>query len=254
MGRAYESDELDRPDLNKCPDCGCLFASDNCPLCGKECPEEWRAGNRKAVKKKKASSAGTGRVTFVEWYHSWWFILIMLFFMPIVGIILLATSPHKKGLKLTVISVAVIYTVLSYVGVGSIISAFKNKFSEPVDTSYSKTEYIELCGDVTAEELYRMAESYNDKFVTATLRVKAKYVDSNGYYNGGEHNTYYMCEDLDGNFEVLVRDCIQDTQKKFIPGDIVTVYGEGAGELTIYDLDYVSHSASCIYAAYMELN
>ena len=39
MGRMLGSfdpeDELDRPDLNKCPDCGCYFASDECPLCGK---------------------------------------------------------------------------------------------------------------------------------------------------------------------------------------------------------------------------
>ena len=32
---AHDSYELDRPDLNKCPDCGCFFDGDNCPLCGK---------------------------------------------------------------------------------------------------------------------------------------------------------------------------------------------------------------------------
>ena len=46
MGRMLGSfdpeDELDRPDLNKCPDCGCYFATDNCPLCGKVCPPEMR--------------------------------------------------------------------------------------------------------------------------------------------------------------------------------------------------------------------
>ena len=40
MGRMLGSfdnpEELDRPDLNKCPDCNCFFAGDNCPLCGKE--------------------------------------------------------------------------------------------------------------------------------------------------------------------------------------------------------------------------
>ena len=49
MGRmlgSHGSEELDRPDLNKCPDCGCFFSSDNCPLCGKPCPEEMRAGNK----------------------------------------------------------------------------------------------------------------------------------------------------------------------------------------------------------------
>jgi hypothetical protein len=56
MGRmlgAFDSDEIDRPDLNKCPDCGCFFLQDTCPICGKLCPEEMRAGNRKPVKLKK---------------------------------------------------------------------------------------------------------------------------------------------------------------------------------------------------------
>ena len=54
MGRSFENyDELDRPDLNKCPDCGCFFGQDYCPICGKLCPEEMRAGNRAAVKQKQ---------------------------------------------------------------------------------------------------------------------------------------------------------------------------------------------------------
>ena len=57
MGRmlgAFDDDvELDRPDLNKCPDCNCFFAGDNCPICGKVCPEHMRAGNRAPVKPQK---------------------------------------------------------------------------------------------------------------------------------------------------------------------------------------------------------
>jgi len=57
MGRLLGShdggDSLDRPDLNRCPDCGCYFESEECPLCGKICPEDMRAGNRKEVKQKK---------------------------------------------------------------------------------------------------------------------------------------------------------------------------------------------------------
>ena len=68
----HESDEeLDRPDLNKCPDCGCFFAEPYCPLCGKECPEEFRAGNRKPVRRsRRRRTENPGRVTFIEWYHS----------------------------------------------------------------------------------------------------------------------------------------------------------------------------------------
>ena len=114
LGAFDNSEELDRPDLNKCPDCECFFAGDNCPLCGKVCPEEMRAGNRKSPKKQKNKrSGGNGRVTFVEWYHSWWFIVLMMIFMPIAGIALLITSPHRTRSKVifVIIFVAVYFVV-----------------------------------------------------------------------------------------------------------------------------------------------
>ena len=96
LGAFDNPEELDRPDLNKCPDCECFFSGDNCPLCGKACPEEMRAGNRKPPKKKRRRQASSnGRETFVEWYQSWWIIIIMLVVMPVAGIILLFTSPHR---------------------------------------------------------------------------------------------------------------------------------------------------------------
>ena len=67
MGRSlgyFDSEELDRPELNKCPDCECYFASEECPLCGKVCPEAFRAGNRAPVKKKKHKNS-SGRVQFI---------------------------------------------------------------------------------------------------------------------------------------------------------------------------------------------
>ena len=82
---SHGSEELDRPDLNKCPDCNCFFAGDNCPLCGKECPEEFRAGNREKVKQQKhRRGRGSERVEFISWYHRWWFIILMLFVAPVV--------------------------------------------------------------------------------------------------------------------------------------------------------------------------
>ena len=35
LGSFADREELDRPDLNKCPDCKCFFGGDNCPICGK---------------------------------------------------------------------------------------------------------------------------------------------------------------------------------------------------------------------------
>ena len=112
LGFFDNREELDRPDLNKCPDCQCYFSGDECPLCGKTCPEEMRAGNRKPVKPQKQKRSGSGRVTFIEWYHSWWFIVIMMFLFPIVGIVLLVTSPHDKWKKLVFAGVAVVYLVM----------------------------------------------------------------------------------------------------------------------------------------------
>ena len=91
-----DDNELDRPDLNKCPDCECFFPQDNCPICGKVCPEEMRAGNRKKVKAKKPRNGRSKTVQYVDWYHRWWFIILMLVVFPIVGFILLW---YNKSIK-----------------------------------------------------------------------------------------------------------------------------------------------------------
>ena len=146
MGRflgAYDGEEIDRPDLNKCPDCGCFFAADNCPLCGKTCPEEFRAGNRKPVKKKKTKGNSSSRtVTFMEWYHSWWVIILALIFFPIMGIILLLTSPHKKSLKIGFAAAAVAWGIISYFGLGNIIGKITGMLDKPVDNTLSREEYM----------------------------------------------------------------------------------------------------------------
>ncbi|MBQ8475065.1 MAG: hypothetical protein IJ499_05325 [Clostridia bacterium] len=250
---AYDSDELDRPDLNKCPDCGCFFAGENCPLCNKPCPEEFRAGNRKPPKKVKKRNASNRTVTFIEWYHSWWFIILMLIFMPFVGVILLLTSPHKKAVKIGVASVAIVYGIVTTVGIGNIVTKITNIWNKPVDTSLSRDEYIAECVDVDAEEYYRSVGQYEDKFVSVELKVKEKIVDSDGYYKGDKYCTYYVCTDNSGGeFKILIRDCIQDGSRNLIAGDVVTVYGEGAGEITIWDMEYDSYSAPCINVAFIE--
>lgn len=257
MGRllgAHDSDELDRPDLNKCPDCGCFFPQENCPLCGKVCPEEFRAGNRKAVKKKKPQRGSSGRVTFVEWYHSWWFIILMLFVFPIAGIVLLITSPHKRTHKIIFAVIAAAVYLLYTFGIG-MITGFFHRMDAPVDTSLSGEEYVAACETVTPETFYRSASGYTDRYVKLTVTVESKYTEYEGYYGEDVYNTYYACRSTDGgDFTILVRDCVQEDPKQFIPGDVITVYGEGQGELTIYDLDYCPHTAPTVFAAYIELN
>ena len=117
LGSFADDNELDRPDLNKCPDCDCFFASDTCPLCKKVCPEEMRAGNRKPVKhKKQRRSSGSGRIYFIQWYHRWWFIILMIWAIPIAGIVLLVSSPHEKWKKWLVAGIYVAWLLLSTFG------------------------------------------------------------------------------------------------------------------------------------------
>ena len=133
LGAFDNPEELDRPDLNKCPDCECFFAGDSCPLCGKVCPEEMRAGNRKPQKKtRRRKGSSYGRVTFVEWYHSWWCILLATVCMAPLGIILMLTSPYKTIWKVlfTVAVVlvefiipAIVTLVIMYLGLQSLPEA-----------------------------------------------------------------------------------------------------------------------------------
>ena len=259
MGRmlgAFDDDvELDRPDLNKCPDCNCFFAGDNCPICGKVCPEHMRAGNRAPVKpqKKKKRSSGSGRVTFVEWYHSWWFIVIMMFLFPIVGIVLLITSPHDRSKKILFVTIAAIYLVISTIGLGTIISGVVGLFDKPVDTSLSKEDYIAACEEMSAESFYRAADSSKDKFVCIKLRVveRVDYIDD--YYNSSR-DVYYLCEAPDGSsYKIIVRDCLIDSKINLIDGDVITVYGEADERIYVYetDGDYTEWFGPCVNMAYV---
>lgn len=247
----YDSDS-ERSDLNLCPDCKCYFPQDACPLCGKVCPEEMRAGNRKQVKRKKTRRrSDSGRVTFVEWYHTWWVIALALIFMPIAGIILLLTSPHKRSLKIGLVMVAVLYFILSTYGF-VIFSQISNLWEKPVDTSLTREEYIAACESVDAEVYYRSVNAYNEKFISTTLIVTQKVVDSEDY--GSDYTMYYLCKgESGGEFTIMIRNCVQDNPQNLLPGDIITVYGEGAGEKTIYDaLTYYPYTAPCVNVAYLE--
>ena len=250
LGAFADREELDRPDLNKCPDCGCFFGGDNCPICGKECPENMRAGNRQAVKKKKISRrGGSGRVTFVDWYHSWWFIVVMMFIFPIAGIILLITSTHEKWKKIVFAVIAAAYMFVSTFGLGSIFSQIFGLFDRPVDTSLTKEEYVSVCVTVDAEELYRSPKIYEDEYISVTLKVmgRAAYIE-NEY---SSKDVYYICEAIEGSaYKIIVRDCLIDNAQNFIKGDVITVYGEGAGECLAYDLEYVPTDGVCVNMAY----
>lgn len=255
LGSFADDEELDRPDLNKCPDCNCFFAGETCPLCGKVCPENMRAGNRAPVKhKKRKKSSDSGRVTFIEWYHSWWFIAIMIFFFPIVGAILLATSPYKRSRKILFIVIAVVYMIISTIGIGNIISQISDIWNAPVNDSLSKEEYVSKCIPVTPEDICRSSDGYEDKFVSVKLRIVKKVTYQDKFYNSKDY-VCYLCESENGSeYKIVLRDCLLENEQRFIAGDVITVYGEGAGECIAYDHEYTEYSAPCLNMAYVALN
>lgn len=241
LGTFADENELDRPDLNKCPDCKCYFAGDNCPLCGKPCPEEMRAGNRKPVKVKKSPNRNqSGRVSFVPWYHTWWFILLMLWFMPIVGIILLCTCPCRKWLKITIIAAIVLVPIVMSGIIGLLMMN-----DSPVDRSLTQEEYIASCVNIAPELYYRSSENYVDEYLTMKLTVIEK------VYN--EDVVCYVCVDPHNeNYRILVCDYIIDEQQNFIKGDTIVIYGEGAGS-QYYTVDDATEVSPCINVAYAKL-
>ena len=247
LGSHADENELDRPDLNKCPDCGCFFASDNCPLCKKPCPENMRAGVRKAEKKKKDKSIRRSRVTFVEWYHSWWFIILMTFVFPLASIFLLITSPHEKWKKIVFIAISVVCILVSSVGIGNIIMGVAGLLDNPVDTSLSQSEYIAASEKVTAEEFYRASQSFEDKKVCLTLKVVCR----SAYTEGTPDGTYYICRDRENsNIVIIVRDCLLADGQNLVSGDIITLYGEYGGDCVAYDAEYFTYQGPCINMAY----
>lgn len=254
IGSFMDDNELDRPDLNKCPDCECYFPQDNCPICGKECPEDMRAGNRKK-QKKKPRNGRSKTVQYVDWYHKWWFIVLMLLFFPIIGIILLASSPHKKSLKITLIVIAFVYAVISSFGITGIAAMFNKTFDKPVDTSLTYEEYVGKCESIDLEEYYRKSDDYKDRFIKAEVTVVKQVVVAEYVFRDVEYTDYYLCKvaTANGELEILVRDCVISDRRNLNPGLEITVFGECEGRINVHGMDAEFYSSPCINAAYIEV-
>ena len=258
MGRllgSHDTDDLDRPDLNKCPECGSYFApsAEYCPICSAFCPEEYRAGNRKPVRvRRQTYSRASSRVTFVEWYHSWWFIALAMLLMPMVGVILLITSPHKNRQKLMFVAAALLYTVLVSWGVGGMLIGKLRSMEQPAVTELSEPEYMAACEIVDTEDFYRQADGYITHKVAVSLVVRQA-ITSTSVYEGDLYPKYYLCSDEAQTFTVLVRDCRTGERTNFLPGDTVLFWGEGMGNLHIMDTDNRTYHAPCLDAAFAKL-
>ena len=245
---SYEMDEdHDIPELNKCPDCKTYFSTDNCPICGKPCPENMRAGNRPVIKaKKRKNSGGSPRVTFIPWYHRYWFIILMMIISPLIAIIVIATSPHKRWKKILLIVLCVLLLLGRYAG-PYIIQNLNNRVPTYVTDNITEEEYKEKCIRVGAEELYRNSESHKNEFVCIDLTITEKADAYEQYFP-----VYYICTSDDGKYEILIRNCIISGPKNFTKGDKITVYGEMQGDTTIYIAETVLTDPT-VNAAYITL-
>ena len=83
-----------------------------------------RAGNRIPQKPHKTRRSGSGRVSFIAWYHSLWFIALMMLIFPLVGIILILTSPYKTRTKVIATVIAAIY-----MGIGAACMYYFGEFN-----------------------------------------------------------------------------------------------------------------------------
>ncbi len=253
----FDSDELDRPELNKCPECECYFASEECPLCGKVCPEAFRAGNRAAVKKPKKTRNSSGRVQFIPWYHTWWFILIMMFFMPVVGIILFFTSPYSKKWKIIGAVIGVLYFVLVYMGVGwKLLDMALSE--DPVNDKLSREEYVEKCEEISAEDYYRLGERNEDMYVTMELvytgHCYVSYVGTGDDLHDARMH-YVFTDPSNPNVTVIVRDYQLSNVVNFLKNDRIRVYGEGDGMVpnSMNEWSGLEASYPCVNIAYAEV-
>ena len=140
---------------------------------------------------------------------------------------------------------AVVYGIISSIGIGTIIGSVSDIFDKPVNDKISRQEYIDSCEAVDAERFYRSPTQFKDTYVTLDLTVAGKITERG-------NKIYYVCHAQgNDNFEILVRDCLIDGSENLIVGDYITIYGEGDDKLTLYDEYYVEHTAPSVNMAYV---
>ena len=101
---------------------------------------------------------------------------------------------------------------------------------------------------------YRAVDGYEDKYVCVTLKIMESVTYVDDYYNEKDY-LCYLCQAEDGSeYRVILRDCLIQDAQRFVKGDVITVYGEGAGDCNCYDFEGNFYTAPCLNMAYMVVN
>lgn len=247
MGRktfSAGSDVTDYPELNKCPDCETYFAQLNCPLCGKECPPEMRAGNRALNKKplRDPYSRGAGRVSFVPWYLSTPFILIMLVIQPLIGMILMWMGHWKKKWKIAVTVGAVLIALLPYLIFFGITLLGIGNQDAPVELSLSREEYVAACKTVDPTAFYRDPWGCEGDFLSFEVEIVGVHYTVEDF---GGREKFYTAR-VSSSAVILLWDYQPEGEGlNFVPGDRITVYGQSAG-MKWLETESTSFEAACL--------
>lgn len=221
----------DYPNLNKCPDCETYFEGPNCPLCGKECPPQMRAGNRKPQKKRRRTRHSSGRVRFVPWYYSTWFLIAMLIVFPLVGLILLWTSDNGRGWKVAGTAACVGVWLFSRPLLSFVLSLLLFNDGPLQRPDLPQSAYCASCEVLDAEGYYRQPGNYPERDVTLTVTVREVFYDETGacvwrcvWSEGEQELLFFLVDYLEEDIHLLA-------------GDRITVWGRTLGSVTAYDAD-----------------
>ena len=153
------------------------------------------------------------------------------------------------ALASAVVAVYILGFLLVMFGSGLLSNLF---YDSPVNAKISREEYVALCEDMDVDDFYRIADDYG-RYVTMDLIVIEQCVEQS--IDVHEANvTYYRCRDLNGG-ELMV--CVLDynlgTPLRFLPGDMIRVYGQSAGRESFVGNPTDPTEYPCLYMAYCEL-
>lgn len=249
------SEVTDYPDLNKCPDCETYFAQLTCPLCGRECPPEMRAGNRTLNKKplRDPYQRGSGRVTFTPWYFSTPFIIIMFFVQPLIAMILLWLGNWKKKWKIAATALVILIAILPFLAFWGFYLFFGGAEEPPVDLSLSREEYIAACETVDPAAFYRDPWGCQGDLLSFDAEILGVHYYADEDFGGPERFYTARISVGESSAVILLWDYRPEGESlNFVEGDRVTVYGQSAG---MRWLKTESHSfeAACLALRYASL-